>query len=165
MYMHHNDFLAARCQSILTSSQLSLHLALSLCMSLFWTISEIWSFIPRVINVGVPSAFSGSSSLLLPDTLCFAGATCFAPFVMSFQLNLSALTESARDHLSRLETSGASLRDRFRSPPPRSSVALPSSPHPGSAVGVTSDIGVGSSGESSVSARLSGGGCPCPFLV
>jgi hypothetical protein len=37
---------------------------------------------------------------------------------MSFQLNLLALTESARDRLSRLDTSSASFHDRFRSPHP-----------------------------------------------
>jgi hypothetical protein len=50
----------------------------------------------------------------------------------NFQLNLAALTESARDHLARLETSGGALRDRFRSPVARSSSgasrSLPSAP-------------------------------------
>lgn len=81
---------------------------------------------------------------------------------MSFQLNLSALTESARDRLARLDASGTALRDRFRSPPLRS--AVPSSTHSPSSPGddrvglVSHGVVVGPSGESSSALRLPGGG-------
>jgi hypothetical protein len=76
---------------------------------------------------------------------------------MSFQLNLAAFTESARDRLARLETSGGALRERFRSPPPRPPLSTTSSSPPARALGLTSDLGVGSSGEFSLSSRVSGG--------
>ncbi len=79
---------------------------------------------------------------------------------MSFQLNLSALTETARDRLARLETSGTAIRDRFRSPPPRSSSTVSALPPEMSRapLGSTSELEQGVSGESPVLVRMSGGG-------
>lgn len=88
---------------------------------------------------------------------------------MSFNLNLAALTESARDRFARLETQGSALRDRLRSPSPRApSAASFTSPTPRqlSTVGLSAVSEAGTSGESLSSLRLSGGGVllPSPFL-
>ncbi len=80
---------------------------------------------------------------------------------MSFNFNLASLTESARDRFARLETQGSSLRDRLRSPSPRSlSAAAFTSPstRPSHTVGLSAVSEVGPSGESLSSLRLSGGG-------
>ncbi len=77
---------------------------------------------------------------------------------MSCQLNLSVLTESARDRLARLDASGSALRDRFRSPSSRSSVlssaSSPSYPGPDRVAADSHEVVVGSSGESSSALRL-----------
>lgn len=76
---------------------------------------------------------------------------------MSFQLNLVALTESARGHLARLDASGSAICDRFRSPPPHSSSNISSVP-PDTAAGVSFEVDVSPSSESTIVSRLTGGG-------
>ncbi len=75
---------------------------------------------------------------------------------MSFQLNLAALTESARDRFTRLDTAGGAIRDRFRLPPPRLGSLSP---------GSTAVLEMGPSSESSFALRLSEGVCLCPLVV
>jgi hypothetical protein len=96
---------------------------------------------------------------------------------MSFNFNLTALTESARDRLARLETQGSALRGRLLSPATRAvSSGSPviarggaySSPPPrAAAVGLSGrgSVEVGVSGELLPSSGASGGGCRCPLCV
>jgi hypothetical protein len=89
---------------------------------------------------------------------------------MSFNFNLAALTESARDRLARLETQGSALRGRILSPASRVSagspvvsrggVAFPSSPPRAAAAGGLSIVsgGGGVPGEFLPSSGVSGGG-------
>ncbi len=84
--------------------------------------------------------------------------------LMSFNFHLVALTESARDRLSRLETQGSALRDRFLSP----SSSVPPTPRgrgsfssPGveaAAGGLLASEELGATGESFVPVAVSGGG-------
>ncbi len=80
---------------------------------------------------------------------------------MLFQLNLSALTESARDCLTRLDASDSALRDRFRSPASRSatsmSAAMPSPLGLAHPVAGAHEVVVGPSGESTFVSSFSGG--------
>jgi len=93
---------------------------------------------------------------------------------MSFQFNLSALTESARDRLTRLETQGSALRERLLSPASRVSAghmavsqgtAFPSPPPRGSSGGLLTSMDVGVSGESLSVSAVSGGGAAAVLPV
>jgi len=87
---------------------------------------------------------------------------------MSFNFNLAAFTESARDRLARLETQGSALRERILSPASRTSAGSPvvarglaySSPLPRAAAGGLSGLSseVGVPGEYLPSSGFSGGG-------
>jgi hypothetical protein len=84
---------------------------------------------------------------------------------MSFNFNLAALTESARDRLAHLETQGSALRDRLLSPTSRGStgspvprgVALPSPPPRGFAGELLTSVELVVYGEPFLSG---GGGAP-----
>ena len=93
---------------------------------------------------------------------------------MSFNFNLAAFTESARDRLARLETQGSALCKCILSPASRTSAGSPvvarglaySSPPPRAAAGGLSGLSseVGVPGEYLPSSGISGVGAPLSSL-